>query len=76
LVDQVLGAANPTKNGYTFTFSADSNSPASAYQVYANPQNLNQSGVRSFCSFEDGVVRYQASGGGLASCTSSVLPLQ
>ena len=77
LVDQVLGQANPTKNGYTFTYAAGSGTPVPSYQVAANPQHANQSGVRAFCSFDDAVVRYQASGTlAASSCTASVLPLQ
>jgi len=77
LIDDVL-AITHAKSGYTFTYqqTAGAAGPAVGYQAEANPTSLNQSGVRSFCSFEDAVVRFQPSGGGLATCTGAVAPLQ
>ena len=73
VIDGVL--AGGTKQGFTYTFVANASVPSVGYQVMANPTQLNQTGVRSFCSFEDAVVRYKASGGGLATCngTNTVL---
>jgi type IV pilus assembly protein PilA len=72
-IDGVL--ASSTKQGYTYSFQGDGNVPSVGYQVENNPTQLNQSGVRSFCSFEDAVVRYQQSGGGLGACTGANLVL-
>ena len=77
LIDDVL-AITKVKTGYTFTYQvvAGGTGPNVGYAVEGNPTALNQSGVRSFCSFEDGVVRFQASGGGLTTCPGATPPLQ
>src|SRR6266849_6791591 len=51
-----------------------SNGLNTGYAMNANPITNNQTGVRSFCSVEDSVVRYIPSGGGLA-CTNAIPPL-
>jgi type IV pilus assembly protein PilA len=74
LIDGVLAAANSVataKSGYVY----DVTGTATGYKADANPAALNTTGVKSFCSVEDGVVRFQASGGGLV-CASTVPPLQ
>jgi type IV pilus assembly protein PilA len=58
-IDGVLAAG--TKQGYAYTFTPDSNTPHLSYQVSADPTQPGASGVRSFCSFEDAVVRYTPS---------------
>jgi len=75
LVDDVL-AITKIKTGYTFTYQVIAGPPAVGYSVEGNPTALNQSGVRSFCSFEDAVIRFQASGGGLVTCPGATPPLQ
>jgi type IV pilus assembly protein PilA len=72
LIDSTL--AGGTKSGYTFTASA-SGTPAGAYQAWANPVAPNSTGVRSFCSVQDAVVRVTgtASTGG---CAGTEPPLQ
>lgn len=74
-IDNVLSTG--TKTGYTFTLAAAGGPPQSSYQVAANPVTANQTGVRSFCSFEDAVIRY-STGAGLTNttCTGAVPPLQ
>ena len=54
-----------TKQGYSFALGAngDSGVPQNNYSVTANPTTPNQTGVRSFCSFEDGLIRYSSSAG-------------
>jgi prepilin-type N-terminal cleavage/methylation domain-containing protein len=71
LIDSQL--ATGTKSGYTFVVSA-SGTPASSYQAYANPQTQNTTGVRSFCSVADAVVRYSTSS--MSSCAGTESPLQ
>lgn len=66
--------ASGAKNGYTFTLSGLTGSPAATYQVIGSPTVPNQTGVRSFCSFSDGVVRTQTSV--LTVCDNSIPPLQ
>jgi type IV pilus assembly protein PilA len=72
LIDNVLSGG--TKNGYQFTLSNVSGTPASTYQYRADPLVANQTGVRYFCSFEDAVVRTGSAS--LTSCTASVAALQ
>jgi type IV pilus assembly protein PilA len=75
LVDDVL-AITKVKTGYTFTYQVVAGTgPNIGYEVETNPSSLNQSGVRSFCSAPDAVIRFQASGGGLVTCPSATPPL-
>jgi hypothetical protein len=76
LIDSVLAAG--TKSGYTFTAAPGTVAvPQSTYYATAVPVTLNQTGIRSFCSFEDAVVRVQPTGaaiGAEATC-QGLLPL-
>lgn len=72
LIDSQL--ASGTKTGYTFTLSGVSGSPGSTYQIVGAPTVANQTGVRYFCSFADGVVR--ASVTPIAACDYTTTPLQ
>jgi len=74
LIDGVLAAASTVaaaKSGYVY----DATGNNTGYIADANPAANNTTGVKSFCSIEDAVVRYQASGGGL-KCAATVPPLQ
>jgi prepilin-type N-terminal cleavage/methylation domain-containing protein len=71
LIDTQL--ASGSKSGYTFGISA-SGTPASSYQAWANPQTQNTTGVRSFCSVADAVVRYSTSS--MSSCAGTETALQ
>ena len=74
-IDSVLSLG--TKSGYLFTLKASGGPPTTSYQVAANPVTNNQTGVRSFCSYEDAVVRYSTSAGLTdTSCDGTVTPLQ
>jgi prepilin-type N-terminal cleavage/methylation domain-containing protein len=75
LIDSVL--ASGTKSGYTFAATGAGGPPASQYFATAVPVTLNQTGVRSFCSFEDAVLRVQPTGGAIASeaACQALLPL-
>ncbi len=55
LIDSAL--ASGTKSGYTFTLQGVSGAPASNYQIIVSPVTVNMTGVRSFCSFEDALIR-------------------
>jgi type IV pilus assembly protein PilA len=72
------GLASGSKAGYNFTVVAQGGPPATSYYVTAVPIALNQTGTRSFCSFEDGVIRVQANGGSIPSeaACQALLPLQ
>jgi type IV pilus assembly protein PilA len=66
--------ASGTKSGYSFVESNNTGTPNSTYTFIATPLSPNQTGTRYFCSFADAVVR--ASSATIASCTTSVSPLQ
>jgi type IV pilus assembly protein PilA len=72
LIDTQL--ASGTKSGYTFTISGTTGNPVSTYQFRADPQTPNQTGVRYFCTFADGVLRVGTAS--LTTCDTSVPPLQ
>jgi prepilin-type N-terminal cleavage/methylation domain-containing protein len=76
LIDSLL--ASGTKNGYNFAATGGGGPPASQYFATAVPQALNRTGVRSFCSFEDAVIRVQPSGAGIVSeaACQALSPLQ
>ena len=76
-IDSVLSTG--TKSGYTFatgTGSCAAGTPQNCYSVAANPVTANQTGVRSFCSYEDAVVRYSTSSGLGNPCPAATPPLQ
>ena len=56
LIDSQL--ATGTKSGYSFNVSVTGTNPATNYAVWTNPLTQNTTGVRSFCSIADAVVRY------------------
>ncbi|HEV7218782.1 MAG TPA: prepilin-type N-terminal cleavage/methylation domain-containing protein [Terriglobales bacterium] len=72
VIDGVL--ASGVKQGYAFTYTPGAGVPMLTFTISNVPTQPNQTGVRSFCSFEDGVVRYQASGP-IAACNSTVAVL-
>lgn len=72
LIDTQL--ASGTKSGYSFSLSGVTGVPAATYSITASPQVPNQTGVRYFCSFADGVVRFSTSV--ISTCDTSVSPLQ
>jgi type IV pilus assembly protein PilA len=75
LIDSVLAAG--VKSGYTFTTASAGGPPAVTYFATGVPVTLNQTGIRSFCSFEDAVVRVQPTGAAIASeaACQALLPL-
>jgi type IV pilus assembly protein PilA len=72
LIDSQL--ASGTKSGYSFAVGGATGTPASNYYAYGNPLTQNTTGVRSFCSVADAVVRYTSAS--LASCAGTETPLQ
>ena len=75
LIDSVLTAG--TKSGYSFFAGAGSGNtvPLATYNIWTNPVVPNQTGVRSFCSFEDAVVRATTAAAALAACPVTTGPL-
>jgi type IV pilus assembly protein PilA len=75
LVDSVLSAG--AKSGYNFAATGSGGPPQSAYYATGVPITLNQTGIRSFCSFEDAVLRVQPTGAAIAGepACQALLPL-
>ena len=76
LIDGVLAnnglVAGQGKSGYTYSATGT----LTTYNAVTDPLTPNTTGVRSFCSVEDGVVRFLASGGiGAGNCAPTVQPL-
>jgi len=72
LIDTQLASGN--KSGYSFNLVGSGGPPASTYYATGNPITANQTGVRSFCSVADAVVRYSTAV--LTSCAGTESPLQ
>jgi len=76
LIEYRLSSAtnSPGKSGYIFQMQSTNN--GKSYFVSAMPAVPNQSGVRSFCSTEEGVVRVDLSGGQIADAAGcAALPM-
>ena len=75
LIDSVLSAG--VKSGYNFAATGAGGPPQVQYYATAVPVTLNQTGNRSFCAFEDAVVRVQPTGAGIPSeaACQALLPL-
>jgi type IV pilus assembly protein PilA len=75
LIDSVLTLG--TKSGYTFHATAAGGPPAITYYATGVPITVNQTGIRSFCSYEDAVLRVQPTGAAIASeaACQAFLPL-
>jgi type IV pilus assembly protein PilA len=77
LIDFAVSNANTVataKSGYYFALSGVA---GQSYEVGGSPAVFNQSGVRNFCSIEDGVVRFNNAGASTMIATSAacvVLP--
>lgn len=65
LIDSVLSGGN--KSGYNFTATGAGGPPATQYYATAVPVTQNQTGIRSFCAFEDAVIRVDPTGSAVAS---------
>jgi len=65
LIDSVLAGGN--KSGYNFTAIGAGGPPATSYFATAVPVTQNQTGIRSFCSFEDATIRVDPTGAAVAS---------
>jgi prepilin-type N-terminal cleavage/methylation domain-containing protein len=65
LIDSGLAGGN--KSGYNFTAVGAGGPPATSYFATAVPVTQNQTGIRSFCSFEDATIRVDPTGAAIAS---------
>jgi type IV pilus assembly protein PilA len=69
LIDGVLAAG--TKSGYNFAAIGAGGPPADKYYATAVPITINHTGINSFCSSEDGTIRWDPTGtlpGSEAAC--------
>jgi len=73
LIDTTL--ASGTKSGYTFGAASSGSAPSGGYSAWANPLTQNSTGVRSFCSVQDAVVRVVGTTA-QSSCAGTETPLQ
>jgi type IV pilus assembly protein PilA len=75
IIDSVL--AGGIKSGYNFAAIGTGGPPAVSYYATAVPISVNQTGIRSFCSFEDAVIRVQPTGAAIPSeaACQALLPL-
>jgi type IV pilus assembly protein PilA len=74
LIDNVLASASaaPGKSGYKYAVTPVATGTINtAYTVGASPLNFNQSGVRNFCSNEDGVIRFDPGASGSNPVTNN-----
>ena len=74
LIDNVLASATaaPGKSGYIYLVTpVVTGTLNTAYTVGASPLTYNQSGVRNFCSNEDGVIRFNAGAAASAPVASN-----
>jgi type IV pilus assembly protein PilA len=65
LIDWSVSSATATtapKSGYYFALGVGGSGDTNSYEIAGSPAVFNQSGVRNFCSVEDGVVRGNNSG--------------
>jgi type IV pilus assembly protein PilA len=74
LVDAVLApsAGNGVKSGYSFVVAPGTTVPAVTYTSTGTPLVLGQSGQRTFCSDQSGVIRANATSG---TCTTGDAPI-
>jgi type IV pilus assembly protein PilA len=72
------GLASGNKAGYNFTATGSGGTPNTMYFTTAVPVAVNQTGIRSFCSFEDAVIRVQPTGAAIGSeaACEALTPLQ
>jgi type IV pilus assembly protein PilA len=74
LIDGVLASNGNPANGGKSGYSAAGT--ATTYNAVADPLAVQTTGVRSFCSIEDGVVRFVSPGPlGAGKCDQTVAPL-
>jgi len=75
LIDNTL--AGGTKSGYNYAAAGVVGATGTllvTYSVGAAPLTFNQTGVRMFCSVEDGVVRFDPNTGGVTAAATPLAP--
>jgi type IV pilus assembly protein PilA len=75
LIDDSLATAGASgKSGYTFVAAGQNSAPVTGYVATAVPISQGSSGVNSFCSVEDAVVRKDSGGGADSYANCPTLP--
>lgn len=75
MIDNLLSSG--TKSGYSFRIvgCGEDGTPADKYAIYATPLQEGTTGQRTFCSDQDGVIKFVTRGSGEA-CTEYGTPIQ
>ncbi len=71
-VDSVLSGG--ARSGYSYTMGGVTGTPSATYQITLTPLNPGYTGTRYFCSFNDAVVRVNATTA-ITTCDNTVAPL-
>ena len=70
LMDDLL--AQGAKSGYSYVWAGDGAVPSVTYVVTGTPQVVGSSGQRMFCTDQTGVIRYDPTGSGCTSASSTL----
>jgi prepilin-type N-terminal cleavage/methylation domain-containing protein len=70
LIDDLI--AQGAKSGYSFIWTGDGATPSVTYQITGTPQVVGSSGQRMFCTDQTGVIRYDPTGSGCTSASSTL----
>jgi type II secretory pathway pseudopilin PulG len=70
LIDDLI--AQGVKSGYSFIWTGDGATPSVTYQITGTPQAVGSSGQRMFCTDQTGVIRYDPTGSGCTSASSTL----
>lgn len=70
LLDDLI--AQGIKSGYSFVWTGDGATPSVTYLITGTPQVVGSSGQRMFCTDQTGVIRYDPTGSGCTSASSTL----
>ena len=70
LIDDLI--AQGMKSGYSFIWTGDGATPSVTYLITGTPQVVGSSGQRMFCTDQTGVIRYDPTGSGCTSASSTL----
>jgi prepilin-type N-terminal cleavage/methylation domain-containing protein len=70
LIDDLI--AQGVKSGYSFIWTGDGATPSVSYLITGTPQVVGSSGQRMFCTDQTGVIRYDPTGSGCTSASSTL----
>jgi prepilin-type N-terminal cleavage/methylation domain-containing protein len=70
LIDDLI--AQGVKSGYSFIWTGDGATPSVTYLITGTPQVVGSSGQRMFCTDQTGVIRYDPTGSGCTSASSTL----